>query len=302
VGIVVAVGGVFISLGPETAFYRWLHENVVLVRSVRVLTRFALLPTLVLSVLAGLALTGRRRRWVLLALVLLMVESSNLPLRLSYDAGPSPAARWLAGGKGPIVSLPVGEDDTQAILDGVAHFRPMVNGGAAFIPRPYDRALDMLGDGRLGDEALRFLRAVGVGEVVSRVPQDLPVAASFGEETVYSVPPGPVAEVVEAGTPETTLWTREAAIVDLGEARLVDGIVFLVGDAPWPQHPPVAASLDGKDWEVIEATASVADATLSLYRDPREGRGAVRFAPREVRFVRLGRSLPLREGALESRP
>jgi hypothetical protein len=302
VGIAVAVGGVVLSLGPETAFYRWLHQNVILVRSVRVLTRFALLPTLVLSVLAGLALTGRRRRWVLLALVLMMAESSNLPLRLSYDAGPSPAARWLAGGEGPIAYVPVGEDDTQALLDGVVHFRPMVNGGAAFIPRPYDRALDMLGGGTLGEEALRFLRAVDVGEVVSRVRQDLPAAASFGEETVYTVPPGPVAEVVEAGEPRATLWTPGAAIVDLGEVRPVRAIVFPVGDAPWPQRPSLAVSLDGKEWETIEATASVADATLSLYRSPREGRGAVRFALCEVRFVRIGRSLPLREGALESRP
>jgi hypothetical protein len=232
----------------------------------------------------------------------MMVESSNVPLRLSHDAGPSPAARWLAGGEGPLVYVPVGEGDTQALLDGVVHFRPMVNGGAAFIPRPYDRALDMLGADTLGDEALRFLRAVDVGQVVSRLPQPLPVAASFDQDTVYTVPPGPVAEVVEAGEPRTTLWTRENAIVDLGEARLVDGIVFPVGDGPWPQRPRVALSLDGEEWTLVEATASVADATLSLYRDPREGRGAVRFAPHETRFVRIDRSLPMREGALESLP
>jgi hypothetical protein len=196
--------------------------------------------------------------------------------------------------------MPVGEADTQALLEGVVHFRPMVNGGAAFIPRPYDRALDMLGGGTLGDEALRFLRAVDVGEVVSRVPQDLPVAASFEGETVYTVPPGPAAQVVEPGDPQTTLWTSEAAIVDLGGVRNIHEIVFLVGDAPWPRHPQVAVSRDGEEWETVEATASVADATLSLYRNPREGRGAVRFAPREVRFVRIDRSLPMREGTLET--
>jgi hypothetical protein len=126
------------------------------------------------------------------------------------------------------------------------------------------------------------------------------VAESFEGETVYTVPPGPVAEVVEPGEPRTTLWTEEAAIVDLGDVRRVDEIIFPVGDAPWPQRQRVAVSSNGEEWEAVEATASLADATLSLYRDPREGRGAVRFAPRDVRFVRLDRTLPMREGALET--
>ena len=58
------------SLGPDTALYRFLHEHLVLVRGVRALSRFALIPTLALSVLAGLALSGRRRLLVAAALVL----------------------------------------------------------------------------------------------------------------------------------------------------------------------------------------------------------------------------------------
>ena len=61
---------VVFSLGPDTALYRFLHEHVVLVRGVRALARFALVPTLALAVLAGLALSGRRRLVGLAALVL----------------------------------------------------------------------------------------------------------------------------------------------------------------------------------------------------------------------------------------
>jgi hypothetical protein len=301
-GLAIALGGVVLSLGPETAVYRWLHENVVLVRSVRVLTRFALLPMLVLAVLAGLALTGRRRMVVALALVAMMAESSNLPLSLSRYEGPPPAARWLAGRDGAVVYLPVGDVNTRAMLDGLAHLRPLVNGGGAFVPRPYDRALDMLGGPTLDGDGLRFLRAVDVRHVVAPVNPGLQVAAAFDGETVFDVPAGPLAAMVAPGEPVPTRWTSRGAVADLGEARRVSGVVFEVGDGPWPPRPRVEVSLDGSAWEPIEATASLADATLSLYRDPRHGRGAVRFQPLETRFVRIARSLPMREGALEAVP
>jgi len=299
VGLALALGGVGLSLGPETAVYRWLHEHVVVVRSVRVLTRFALLPMLALAVLAGLALTGRRRLAVLLALVAMMAESSNLPLSLSRYDGPPPAARWLAGYDGAVAYLPMGQVNTRAMLDGLAHLRPLVNGGGAFVPRSYDRALDMLGKAMLDPEGLRFLRAVDVRHVVSSVALDLPMAAAFEEENVFDVPAGPAASVVAPGEAAPTRWTAGHAIVDLGEVRPATGIVFEVGDGPWPRRPSVQVSDDGLEWEEVEATASLADATLSLYRDPRGGRGAVVFAPRETRLVRIGRSLPMRLGTLE---
>ena len=67
-------------------------------------------------------------------------------------------------------------------------------------------------------------------------------------------------------------------------------------------NPRVEASVDGVEWEPLEARASLADATLSLYRDPRHARGEVRFAPREVRLLRLDPRLPARKGALEIGP
>ena len=74
----------------------------------------ALLPV---AVLAGLALTGRRRLLVGAALLAMMVESSNLPLSLSRYDGPPPAARWLAGKDGAVLYLPMGDVNTKAMLD-----------------------------------------------------------------------------------------------------------------------------------------------------------------------------------------
>jgi hypothetical protein len=62
VALVASAAAVVFSLGPETALYRALHETLVLVRGVRALSRFSLIPVLALSVLAGFALAGRWRR------------------------------------------------------------------------------------------------------------------------------------------------------------------------------------------------------------------------------------------------
>jgi hypothetical protein len=299
VGLALCVVAVVLSLGPATGLYRWLHEHVVLVRSVRVLSRFALIPFLVLSVLAGLALTGRRRLVVVLALVAMMVESANLPLRLSRYDGPPPAARWLAGREGAVVYVPMGDVDTRALLDGLAHLRPLMNGGGAFMPRPYDRALDLLGGQPFDEETLRFLRAVDVRHVVSSADLPLPVAAAFEDETVYAVPAGPEATVVQPGEPAPTLWDESGATADLGAVRKVSGLVFELGDGPWPKDPRVAVSLDGETWEEVGAQLSLADATLSLYRDPRHARAALLFSPRAARMLRIGSRLPVRRGALE---
>jgi hypothetical protein len=306
VAVVGSAVAVVFSLGPETAFYRLLHEQLVLVRGVRALARFALVPTLALSVLAGLALAGRRRLAVLGALVLMLVESANLPLRLERYDGPSEASRWLAGKQGAVLVLPLAENDTRAMLDGLAHGRPLVNGDSGFIPRPFDRAMELLEHG-LDSESLRFLRAVDVRHVVepsARASQPPPAgtraAAIFAAERVLELQEGPRAAEVQPGEPVATRWSAAGVVLTLPEPRRIGRVAFELSDAAWFPRPEVEASLDGLAWEPVEATASLADATLSLYRDPKHARGEVRFAPRELRFLRLDARLPARGGALEA--
>jgi hypothetical protein len=287
-----------ISLGPQTAIYRFLHEHVVLVRSVRALSRFSLLPVLVLCVLTGLALSGRRRlAWVALALGL--AEASLVPLGYARYAGPPASAHWLAGREGAVVYLPLGSDDTQAMLDGVAYFRPLVNGDSGFVPRPYTRAMELLAESPLSEDARWLLQALEVRQVVSREPQPLPVLAQFGEERIYGLAAGaPLAPASTLGDFAPTLWSPEGTALDLGTARTVSGVAFEVSDAPWVARPRVTLSVDGRQWQAVSATASLAEATLSLYRDPRHGLGFVRFAPATARLVRLDAGLPARPGAL----
>ena len=290
------------SLGPATGLYRFLHEHFVLVRGVRALSRFSLVPVLALSVLAGLGLAGRRWFVSVAALVLMMVESSNLPLRLGSYERPPAAAHWLAGKDGAVVRLPLGEDDTRAMLDGLAHFRPLVNGDSGFMPPPYDRAMELLEHGP-SEEALRFLRAVEVRHVLARTAWPLPVAASFPDgERVYDVPPGPSAEGVAEGAPVPTRWTPAGIELDLGAEEVVGRVVFVVSDTAWVPRPRVEVTLDGLRWDEVEGAASLADATLSLYLDPRSGRGEIRFPPRLVRGIRVPSGLPARPGLLEVAP
>lgn len=291
---------VLVSLGPATGFHRFLHDNVLLFRGLRALARFSLIPVLALSVLLGLALAGRGRLR-LLALLLLLVEANTAPIGYARYEPPSPAARWLAGGEGAVVSLPLGEGDTAAMLDAIAHFRPLVNGDSGFVPRPYARAMELLND-RFGEDALRLLRALGTRHVVSRQALDLKVAARFGETTVYEVPGGEAARVPAPAVPRASLWTPQGTVLDLGREEDVGRVVYEVGEAAWQDRPRVEVSNDGADWRLVQAATSLADAALALYQDPRRGCAELRFASQRARFVRLDRRLPARPGALGTAP
>jgi hypothetical protein len=300
VALAASLAAIVLSLGPQTALYRVLHENVVLVRGVRALSRFSLLVVLSLSVLSGLALA--RRFWLAVAALPLMLwEASNAPIAYAPAPAPSASAAALFGGEGAVVFLPAGESDTQVMLDGVAHWRPLINGDSGFVPRPYARARELL-DRPLTGDPLRLLRALGTTQVVSADVHPLPVARDLGRERIYAVPPGDLAAVSDEGVAAPTVWSADGIVLDLGEPRGVGGVVFEVDDRPWLDAPAVSFSTDGLRWTAVSAAASLADATLALYRDPRHGRGAVRFAPVRARWLRLDRDLPARAGLLAALP
>jgi hypothetical protein len=301
VALVASAAAIVLSLGPQTGLYRVLHENLVLVRGVRALSRFSLIPVLALSVLTGLAL-ARRWRLALLALPLMLLESSNVPIAYARATAPPASAGWLAGQEGAVLHLPAGEGDTQVMLDGVAHWRPLVNGDSGFVPRPYARLRELL-ERPLDGEPLRLLRAIGARHVVSASDHPLPVVAAFGTDRIYEVPAGDIATVPAAeGPPRPTLWTADAVLIDLGEPRTAGRVVFELDDRPWLDRPAVSASVDGRTWTPLDARASLADATLALYRDPRRGRGEVRFPPTTARWLRLDARLPARPAALWAAP
>jgi hypothetical protein len=147
------------------------------------------------------------------------------------------------------------------------------------------------------------LRAIGPTHVVSASEQPLPLLATFEAGRVHEVPPGDTASApVAEAPPRPTLWTTDAVLVDLGEQRAASRVLFELDDRPWLDRPSLSASVDGLIWTPLEARASLADATLALYRDPRHGRGEVRFAPITARWLRVDPGLPARPGALGVAP
>jgi len=287
---------VLLSLGPATPLYRALHEHVVLFRGLRNLARFSLIPLVCLAALSGLALAGRRRlAWI--ALPLLVAESCNAPLGYARMPPPGPAAAFLAGRPGAVAALPLYEDDTRVMLDGMAHWRPLLNGDSGFLPRPFARAMELL-NRPLDAEGLRLLRALGVSDLTSREPLPLPLAFEAPGERVYTVPSGPAAQEVRPAPAAATLWTHDAILLDLGSVRSVSRVTFELGDGDWIETPRVLVSEDGREWRETPARASLADATLSLYANPRAGQGELRLAPLHARYLRLDARLPARRGSL----
>jgi hypothetical protein len=85
-------------------------------------------------------------------------------------------------------------------------------------------------------------------------------------------------------------------VLDLGTPVELRRVAFELSDAPWVRRPRIALSVDGSSWTELQGFASLGDAVLSLYRDPRRGRGEIRFTPTLARHVRLDPRLPARGG------
>jgi hypothetical protein len=94
-----------------------------------------------------------------------------------------------------------------------------------------------------------------------------------------------------------TLWTRDGLLLDLGTVAEVRRVTFEVSEAPWVPQPWLEVSADGRSWAAVKAEASLADATLSLMRDPRHGAGELRFTA-QARYLRIDPKLPARPGPL----
>ncbi len=145
--VLIFSAGVVLSLGPQTPVYSFLHEHIVFFRGLRALSRFALLPLLSLSLLAGYGLSWlfedrgllHDRKWVAWIIgALFIAESTALPYTLEpFRDEPPEVYEWLAqdGAPGPIVELPFLVLDTRYMFWARHHgFRATLNGDSGFVP------------------------------------------------------------------------------------------------------------------------------------------------------------------------
>ena len=182
-------------------------------------SRFGVLALLGLSVLAAcgwqrLAGVGRRR---LLALTLIAaifriseVHPGGLGARMRRISGPPDVARWLSKApRGPVLELPW-EDSAEYMYWSTTHWQPMINGAGTFAPGTGNVGLGLIGIRFTRPYASRVLRGAGVVWVVvhldrlhegarerilttETLPAGVRLVASFGQDRVYEIGPGPMA-------------------------------------------------------------------------------------------------------------
>lgn len=191
--LTLVVGAILLALAPRIALAGWepsefLAAHVPGYGQIRAVFRAIVLAQLGVLALAMLGLRAlqirlRRRRvgprWVWIAAVLLLVELT--PPAPRWTTLPEPDAAWIlwlrdeAPADAPIAWIPFAatgdvcdhEETAAAMLLGLAHGHPMVNGYSSYFPAPHDRAAQaarMLPHGR----GIVALRVIGTRYLVAR--------------------------------------------------------------------------------------------------------------------------------------
>jgi hypothetical protein len=142
----VAVGSLWVSLGPQGGLYQWLYDAVPLFHFLRAPGRFGFGVTLSLSVIAALTLArglaGHRRRRLYLAAVAILAIG-ELTTEIPFQPAPVPDAAVVALSRlprGPVVELPFWQSGrsltrhTEYMYRSIHHWHPLVNGYSDYFP------------------------------------------------------------------------------------------------------------------------------------------------------------------------
>ena len=173
-GWIWTITGFLLSLGMNSAFFRFLFDNVFIFRSMREPARAAMVASLGLSLLAGvgavrlLHLTRRTRTAIAVAVlisVLLLIDIHVAPMRLTRGAAdPDELALWLRQRpmRGGIVELPTGTGVLPHlyILRAADHQRPLINATSTFLPKHVVEINDLSRESPMRPELLDALERV----------------------------------------------------------------------------------------------------------------------------------------------
>ncbi|HEY3042604.1 MAG TPA: hypothetical protein VGJ39_01170 [Vicinamibacterales bacterium] len=143
-----ALGGIafWASFGPDAGLYTVLYRAIPPFSLMRAPSRFGIIVTLALAVLAGIAvreLLARVARPTLVGVLLALVTAAELATPLRFREAPplSPAYKMLATlPAGPIIELPFWSTNRDRfghawyMLGSTAHWMPLINGYSDYIP------------------------------------------------------------------------------------------------------------------------------------------------------------------------
>jgi hypothetical protein len=136
------------SFGPDGGLELLMRHTLPFFSLIRATSRFGVLVTLAIAVLAGIGLAelsasaGTRRRWVVsLLLILAVARSTAGPLNLFDRPAPSVVLQRLAAmPRGPVAEFPYftaphdRHRHTEYMLASTSHWKPLVNGYSDHIP------------------------------------------------------------------------------------------------------------------------------------------------------------------------
>jgi hypothetical protein len=199
-----AVLAYWASLGPDAGLYRVLNLTLPAFSFMRAPSRFGLIVSFALSVLAGVAISAllarlarpapnepaadartfwhlSRPAFVSLLIALVAVLELKAPLSFSQVPPVNPAYRMLAGlPRGPVIELPFyswrfAAARTEYVLNSTVHWMPLVNGYSSYTPREFMENTPALG-GFPSLEAFRILERDRVRYAVFHVDRFSPDA------------------------------------------------------------------------------------------------------------------------------
>ena len=181
-GSILAVLGFCFSLGWNFFFYRICYQLLPMFKSMRVVTRGAMLTYLGLALLSGLGvqrlaeqISQRYPRFqakhvFIAACVLLLLEFNSAPLRIERG-DPFPDSTTLrlkqTPMRGGIVYLPAGGDNNyRYMLRAADHAKPLIVGTSGFNSPIEDRIENLTRTGQIPDELMTLLESVPASYLV----------------------------------------------------------------------------------------------------------------------------------------
>jgi hypothetical protein len=171
--VAIGVAGVVLSLGTNTPIYGWTFAIFPPIRSLRAAARFGNLFLLAIALLAGIGASRVQRRWIAVALLVLVnVESLRAPIDYQPFTGIPAVYRLIADEPGHVVVVDVPFWTRDAVfenasyeLGSTANWRPLMNGYSGYTPETYDRYVGAFWRFP-ADAAIAAMRSAGVTHIV----------------------------------------------------------------------------------------------------------------------------------------
>jgi hypothetical protein len=171
--VAIGVAGVVLSLGTNTPVYRWAFAVFPPIRSLRAAARFGNLFLLSVAVLGGIGVSLVRRRWLAMALLVVVnLESLEAPIAYQPFTGIPGVYAQIAREPGRVIVAEVPFWTRAGVfqnapyeLGSTAHWRPLMNGYSGYTPDSYDRYAERFWLFP-ADMAIAAMRDAGVSHVV----------------------------------------------------------------------------------------------------------------------------------------